>query len=223
MTKLLLTLALALPLAAQTAATDLYYLVFLRPAPDRTALAQADAERIQSAHMANIGSMAKRGVLVAAGPFGDQPTTISGVFFFKTGSIEEARRIAAQDPTVVEHRNVVEVFAWRGPKGLGEEYARLHKADPKMPEDMGVHPFVMLRRGEGEARGHCEYVAGLRRGGKLAAAGPIEGGGDLLEVLIFNRIPDDEAKRLVEDDPAVKAGALRPEHHRWWSAAHVLP
>src|SRR5690348_12090426 len=151
MTRLLLTLAIALPLAAQTGATDLYYLVFLRPAPERTPLAQADAERIQSAHMANIGSMAGRGILVAAGPFGDNPTTISGVFFFKTGSIEEARRIAAHDPTVVERRNVVEVVAWRGPMGLGEEYARLHKADPKTPEDMGVHPFVLLRRERGEA------------------------------------------------------------------------
>jgi len=104
----------ATALGAQT--TELYYLVFLRPAAERKALPQAEMERIQTAHMANIHSMADRGVLVAAGPFGDTPPTISGLFVFRTGSAEEARRIASADPTVVEHRNTVEVLAWRGPK-----------------------------------------------------------------------------------------------------------
>src|SRR4051812_24882806 len=88
--------------------TDLYYIVFLRRAPDLKPLAKAEGDRIQSAHMANIRSMAERGILVAAGPFGDTPPSISGVFLFKTASLEETRRIAEQDPTVVEHRNTVE-------------------------------------------------------------------------------------------------------------------
>ena len=55
------------------------------------------------------------------------------------------------------------------------------------------------------------------------AAGPIEGDAQLKEILIFQRIADSEALRLVEDDPAVKSGILRAEPHRWWSAAHVFP
>jgi uncharacterized protein YciI len=179
--------------------------------------------------MANIHAMAERGVLVAAGPFGDATLTISGVFVFKTGSLDEARRIAAQDPTVVEHRNMVEVYAWRGPKGIGEEYVRLHRADPKTPEDMGVHPFFVLRRGaKWDAGGaaladHGEYLERLRSAGRIAAAGPVEGDPEVAGFVIFDRMPDADAERLMEEDPGVKAGALRLEVHRWWCAAHVLP
>src|SRR5690349_15738323 len=136
--RLLLTLAFALPLAAQP--TDRYQLIFLRPSPERKALPKEQMDKIQADHMANIHAMAERGVLVAAGPFGDTPATISGVFVFKAASLEEARKIAAADPTVVAGRNVVEAYTWRGPEGIGKEYVQLHKADPKTPEDMGVHP-----------------------------------------------------------------------------------
>jgi uncharacterized protein YciI len=226
MTKLLLAALLALPLCAQPG--GLYQLVFLRPDPARKAVPQPEMDRIMAAHMANIHAMADRGVLVAAGPFGDTPPTISGIFVFKTASLDEARRIASADPTVVEHRNTVEVYAWRGPAGIGDEYVRLHKGDPKTPDDMGVHPLYLLRRGpawtrEGAGQAHDHYLAQLRRDAKIAAAGPIEGDGDLVGVLIFRRMSDDDARRLMEADPAVQSGALRSEYHHWWCAAHVLP
>lgn len=126
--------------------TTISKIIFLRPGPARKPLSKEDGERIQSAHMANIHALADRGVLVAAGPFDDKPHTISGVFFFKTASSDEALREAVKDPTVVEHRNTVDVLAWRGPKGLGEEYKRLHKENPQTPEGMGVHPFYLLSR-----------------------------------------------------------------------------
>jgi uncharacterized protein YciI len=232
MTRLLFAATAGVLLSAQTApppdATDLYYVVFLRPAPDRKPLAEGEGERIQAAHMANIRSMAERGVLIAAGPFGDMPTTISGIFVFKAASLAETRRIAEQDPTVLEHRNTVEAYPWRGPRGIGEEYVRLHKADPKTPEGMGVHPLQMLFWGSGErkadlVRAHAGYVAQLRREGKMAAAGHIEGDYGLAGIMIFNRIPVEEAERLTAADPAVSAGLLRAESHRWWCAAHVLP
>ena len=226
MTKLLLAALLALPLCAQPG--GLYYLVFLRPDPARKAVPQPEMDRIMAAHMANIHAMADRGVLVAAGPFGDTPPTLSGIFVFKTASLDEARRIASADPTVVEHRNTVEVYAWRGPAGIGEEYVRLHKADPKTPDDMGVHSLYLLHRGSAWSRAatrqaHNDYLAQLRRDAKIAAAGPIDGDDDLVALLIFRRMPDDDARRLVEADPAVQSGALRPESHHWWCAAHVLP
>jgi uncharacterized protein YciI len=225
MVKMKLSAALMLPallLAQSPSPTDVYYLVLLRPSPTRKPIAPAEMEPLMSAHMANIRSMADRGVLVSAGPFDDKPATISGLFLFKTASLDEARRIASEDPTVTANRNVVEAYAWRGPRGVGDEYRRLHKANPKEPEDMGIHPFVMLS-GKPDAKGHAEYVESLRRSGKLMAAGPVEGDDRLQGILIFQRIPDDEARRLVEDDPAVKSGALHPEYHRWYSAAHVFP
>ena len=212
---------------------DTYYIAFLRPAPDRKPLAKADAERIQSAHMANIQGMAERGVLVAAGPFGDTPTTISGIFVFKTASLDEARRIAEQDPTVLEHRNTIDIVTWHAPKGIGEEYKRLHKENPQTPEGMGVQPFAIVYAGPnwnqpGEEHdkimaAHATYIGTVARDGKLGAGGRAEGAPDLLAIVVFNRVSDEEARRLIDSDPAMKAGLFRVEYHRWWCAEHVLP
>jgi uncharacterized protein YciI len=221
-----LFLAQAPPPAANT---DLYYLVFLHPDPARKPLAKEDGDRIQAAHMANIHGMADRGVLVSAGPFDDNPTTISGIFIMRASSLDEAQRIASQDPTVLEHRNRADVHAWRGPKGIGDEYFRLHKEKPATPEGMGVQPLFLVYQGSRwtdralQWSAHTDYVARLRRDGKLAMAGPIENGGDFVEVLVFNRISDEEARRLMADDPAVQSNVIRAEFHRWWSAEHVIP
>ena len=210
-----------------------YYVVFLRPDPARKPLAKADAERIQTAHMANIQKMAADSILWAAGPFDDTPTTISGIFVFKTSSLQSAQAVAAQDPTVVERRNTVDVHAWEGPPDIGVEYFRLHKLDPKTPENMQVHPLCMLYRGPawGEkqsTRGsllaaHERYVSQLRQEGKLGAAGGIDPPDDLLGLVIFRAIPMEEAQRLLDYDPAIQAGVLRVEYHHWWSSDHVLP
>jgi uncharacterized protein YciI len=219
--------------AAQEDKTSVYYVVFLRPDPARSPLSKEEGERIQNAHMANILKMADDGLLAAAGPFEDDPPAISGVFVMKTRSIEEARRIAAEDPTVREHRNTIDVHAWRGPAGIGDEYFRLHKEHPETPENMGVQPIMLLRRGpawNGDPKQrviglveHQHYVDELHRAGKLAAAGPVEGDNDMLGIVVFRRIPVEEAGRLMAADPAVKAGVLKVEAHRWWSADRVLP
>ncbi len=210
-----------------------YYVVFLRPDPSRKPLSKADGDRIQSAHMANIHKMAQDGVLVAAGPFDDTPTTISGIFVFKVGSLESAQAIAAQDPTVLEHRNTVDVHAWQGPPGISAEYFRLHKLNPSTPENMQAHPLCVLYRGiaweeklttrDSLLIAHERYIDLLRDQGKLGAAGGIEAPDDLLGLVIFKSISLEEAQRLLSDDPAVQAGALRVEYHLWWSSDHVLP
>jgi uncharacterized protein YciI len=231
LTVFLALVAAALPQVPPQTNTELYYLVFLRPAPDRKPLPRGEGERMQEAHMAHIRSMAARGVLVAAGPFGDTPPTISGVFLFRTASLAEARRIAEEDPTVTGLRNTVEVYAWRGPGGIGDEYRRLHREHPETPEGMGVQPFAILVQGPAWNSGdrtrlldeHAAYAARLRREGKLAAAGPVENDPKLSGIFIFHRIPDEEAKRLADGDPAAAAGVLRVEFHRWWCAEHVLP
>ena len=215
--------------AAAFQPSEVYYLVFLRPDPARMPLPKDEGERMQAAHMANIHSMADRGVLVAAGPLDDTPTTISGIFVFRAASLDEAKRIAEQDPTVVGHRNLVEVHAWRGPKGIGEEYLRLHKEKPETPEGMGVQPLFLIYHGsrwaerDQQAAAHAEYFEHLRREGQVAMLGPTVGDDELSAVVVFNRIPGDEAQRLIAGDPAVKADVLRAEFHRWWCAAHVLP
>ena len=229
-------LAIVAPLVAgseaQSSAATRYFLVFLRPDPARKTLTAEEMERIQTAHMANIHKMADDGVLMSAGPFDDAERTISGIFIFKVESLERAKAIAANDPTVVEHRNTVDVHAWEGPSGIGDEYFRLHRLDPKTPENMQMHPFCMLLRGEqwDSKRNrkellvaHERYVGELRAAGKLGAGGRIEAPDDLVGLVIFRPVQLEEAQQLMGEDPAVKAGVLRVEYHHWWSSDHVLP
>jgi uncharacterized protein YciI len=220
--------ALTLLASALLSADATYYVGFLRPDPTRKALPKDQAERIQGAHMANIQKMADDGQLAAAGPFDDTTPTISGIFVFKTRSLEEARRVATEDPTVVEHRNTIDVHPWHGPVGIGDEYFRLHKDMPKTVTNMGVHPLFLMQRGpHWESKehpaimeAHRTYWSGLHS--KLGAAGAVEST-DLKGIVIFKRIPFDEAQALIDSDPAVRAGIFTPEGHHWWCADHVLP
>jgi uncharacterized protein YciI len=224
-------LFLACPCLAQD--TALYYIVFLRPDPARATIRPADSERIQTAHMANIRKMAADGVLVAAGPFGDDAHAISGIFVMRAATLADAKRIAAGDPTVVEHRNTVDVHAWKGPAGIGVEYVRLHREHPETPENMGVHPLVIFSRGpkwddaaDQRARALAaldELVARLHREGKLAAAGRVDGDDSIVALVVFKRIPVPDAQMLLREYSAQTTGILRAEYHQWWSSDHVLP
>jgi len=221
--------------AAQTTqapATTRYFIVFLRPDPARKHLPDNELERIQAAHMANIQKMAADGVMVSAGPFDDTPSTISGIFIFKVDSLDRAKSIAQQDPTVLEHRNTVDVHPWDGPAGIGDEYFRLHRLDPKTPENMQIHPFCILLPGASWQThpdrktllgAHERYIVDLRKQGILSAAGPVAPPDELLGFVVFRPIPLEKAQQSLADDPAVKAGLLRAEFHNWWSSDHVLP
>src|SRR4051812_50149082 len=98
----LCALATALFSFAQTAAAP-YYVVFLRPNPSRSTLTKAEGERIQSAHMANIGKMAQDGVLISAGPFWDTPPAPRGPFVFLMGGLATGRKNAPQGAHPGEH------------------------------------------------------------------------------------------------------------------------
>ncbi len=233
--RLLSCAAVVFALFAQEAARDataLYYVVFLRPDPARKPLAKEDSDRLMAAHMANIHRMADEGLLAAAGPFENDPPAISGVFIMKARTVDDARTIAGEDPTVREHRNTIDAHAWRGPGGLGDEYFRLHKAHPETPEDMGVQPLFILARGPADKDAaqrvialaqHQKYVEGMHREGRLAAAGPVDPGSEMVWMVVFHRIPVDEARAYMNADPAVQAGVLSAEAHRWWCSGHVLP
>jgi uncharacterized protein YciI len=226
-------IALALAAAAQET-TSLYYVVFLRPDPARKPLSKEEGERIQNAHMANIHKMAEDGLLAAAGPFENDPPPISGIFVMKAKSVDEARRIAGEDPTVREHRNTIDIHPWRTTAGIGDEYFRLHKEHPETPENMGIQPLMILTHGPAwndtepgqrvlPMASHILYVQKLHRAGKLAAAGNVERDPEIIGIVVFHRIPIEEARQAMAEDPAVKAGLVSIEAHRWWSSDHVLP
>ncbi len=216
----------AFTLQAQTGS---YYVAFLRPDPTRKAVSKSEARRLQSARESNLRQLEQDGDLVASGPFDDTPTTISAVMILKVDSLREARQIAVHDPTVLKRRNTVDVYAWQGPPGIGDEYVRLHQQDPNMPENTQFHPLGMLYHGSAWASkdpvlaAHERYIEQLRQQGKLGAAGNVDTPDELAGLVIFKAIPMEEAQLLLGQDPAVRARVLRVEWHRWLAADHVLP
>lgn len=101
---------------------QVYYIGFLsrgeRWTPEQTEQTRA----IQAGHMQHIQTMAKTGKLLIAGPFmyeaGDADQDMRGIFIFDVASVEEAKRLAAEDPAVKAGRLKLEFRKWYGPAGL---------------------------------------------------------------------------------------------------------
>ncbi|PJA96263.1 MAG: hypothetical protein CO129_07495 [Ignavibacteriales bacterium CG_4_9_14_3_um_filter_34_10] len=86
--------------------------------------------------------------------------------------------------------------------------------------------FVMLKKGPNRNQdslqsqkiqeGHMKNITDLSNDGKLVCAGPFgdeEGGG----ILILNASTFEEAKSMVERDPAIISGRLISEIRPWWT------
>jgi len=97
-----------------------YYLVFLKRGPNWTAEMTPEIEKVLEGHFANIKKMTDEGKLVLAGPFLEQTgdSALAGLFIFRVDSIEEAIRLAEQDPGVMSGRFIYEIVPWYGPKSL---------------------------------------------------------------------------------------------------------
>jgi hypothetical protein len=57
----------------------------------------------------------------------------------------------------------------------------------------------------------------LKAEGKKALVGPLEGGGDLVGITVF-AVGVEEARALMEDDPAVRAGIFVYDVATWYGA-----
>jgi uncharacterized protein YciI len=118
--------ALAALLAAGSGAPDAgtetppvmerYTLVFLKR-PANGGAKVADPEALQRQHIGHLQAMARAGKLVVAGPFDDQTDPrMRGLCVYRT-SLEEARRLASDDPAVKAGRLEVEALSWWVEKG----------------------------------------------------------------------------------------------------------
>jgi uncharacterized protein YciI len=75
--------------------------------------------------------MGKAGKMVAAGPFSDQADpAYRGVCLYRVGSVEEARKLAEQDPAVQAGQLRVEAMTW----WYGKGYMTFPKAPERAPE-----------------------------------------------------------------------------------------
>ena len=69
---------------------------------------------------------------------------------------------------------------------------------------------------------HMANIQKMAEAGKLVIAGPFTDDGDLRGLYVFRAASAEEAKALVESDPAVKAGRLRFELHPWFAAKNII-
>jgi len=105
--------------------------------------------------------------------------------------------------------------------------AALFAAEPQY--QMTTYVMGLLRKGpkwtaEDNAytrsiqEGHMANIKKMAATGKLIVAGPFSDNGDLRGVFIFKVKSVDEARAMVDADPAVKAGRLVVELHPWFAA-----
>lgn len=95
------------------------------------------------------------------------------------------------------------------------------------PPNMERYTLVILKRPasggpkvadpEALQRQHIGHLQAMARTGKLVVAGPFDDQSDpRMRGLCLYRAPLEEARRLAQEDPAVKAGRLEVEALSWW-------
>src|SRR6266404_2104624 len=104
----------------------------------------------------------------------------------------------------------------------------MYAAEPQY--EMTTYVMGLLRKGpkwtpesnaytRGIQEGHMANIRKMAATGKLIVAGPFSDNGDLRGVFIFKLKSVEEAKAMVDEDPAVKAGRLVVEFHPWFAAS----
>jgi uncharacterized protein YciI len=113
--------------------------------------------------------------------------------------------------------------------------------DEKMAKQFGAdeygmknYVFCILKTGPNDAKvkgkerddifaGHMKNIGRLAEEGKLAVAGPFgDNDKSYRGLFIFNVATVEEARKLVETDPTVKAGVLIAELTPWYGSASLM-
>jgi uncharacterized protein len=75
-------------------------------------------DRIQDEHVAYHAKLRDSGHVVTNGPVTGQPdSSLRGLTFYRTGSLERSRQLAEDDPAVQAGRLAVEIMTWYCPPG----------------------------------------------------------------------------------------------------------
>jgi uncharacterized protein YciI len=208
--------------AEQPAKQQLFFVLLKRPA-NAPQLGKEDGEKLQEEHMANIRRLHSEHKLLVAGPFLDDGV-LRGIFLLQASSLAEAKSWADSDPAIKAGRLQAEVH---GPWALHPD--RIHETTT--PNTLEQYSLLFADQGDkwdpksagfqDLVKRHVAYLTGLMDKNSLAVAGPFLDGGTLKGIFIY-AAPLDEALRLEQDDPMVKAGNFKIEGHPWATAKGVL-
>ena len=212
---------------------DKYQFGILKKGPNWTPGSTPETQKIQEGHMANINKMARAGKLLAAGPMMNDGD-LRGIFIFKAASLEEARTLADEDPAIKSGRLMLELFDWMGPRGIGAKLQEELKTNPNPKYTMTKYFLALITRGPKwtstpspeSQKLQLEHLRNIRRmldDKTCVAAGPFAGKGELLGLFVIAVNSPEEAKTIIESDPAVKAGHMTPTLYPWYVAKEVWP
>jgi uncharacterized protein YciI len=235
MTSLMKAAAVALLLCAGAAAAaaqegpgkydmGLMQMVLLRGVPVKPPDAAA-FERALREHRAHVNALVEAGKVALAGEVAGGGA-LQEILVFKTDSPAEARALVEAFPGVRAGALTAEHLSWFA--------ARNYITPPRRPLAPKPYVFGLLVKGPNWTPGETEenkqlqaaHMANINRlaeAGKLVLAGPFKDGGDRRGVFIFKADTLAEAQALADTDPAVRAGRLRLELHRWAVPDGMLP
>jgi uncharacterized protein len=104
---------------------EAFELVLLRRPENPHDYDDAELERIQREHLAHHARLRASGQVVTNGPVIEPPDpALRGLTFYRTGSLQEARRLAEADPAVRAGRLAVEIMTWYCPPGTMSQPGR---------------------------------------------------------------------------------------------------
>tara|TARA_R110002072_G_scaffold22615_1_gene79301 strand:- start:128196 stop:128690 length:495 start_codon:yes stop_codon:yes gene_type:complete len=93
-----------------------YFIAFLKSGPNRSQT-KAEADSLQTLHLAHLGRMYEEGYADISGPFGDDGD-IRGITIYNVPTLKMADSLANMDPMVKSGRLVIEMHPWWAAKGF---------------------------------------------------------------------------------------------------------
>jgi len=199
-------------------------MVFLRQSPELKA--EDRAGQVGKEHQAYVESLVKDGKLALWGEVTGEDD-LREIMVVKTESLEQARQVTELLPAVKAGMLKADALSWYAARNL--------LRTPQTPlTTRSNYIFGLLVRGPKWTKeqteetnkiqaGHMANINRLAEAGKLVLAGPFYGDGDRRGVFIFKVDSLAEAQALTDTDPAVIAGRLKIELHRWSVPKGMLP
>jgi uncharacterized protein len=220
----LLLATLAAAPQEQTTPMTTYQMVFLNKGPNYDAASKsAGARQMQQDHLAGLVALNARRVNLLFGPLLDD-NDLRGILVLDVPTAEAAAKALADDPYVKAGAMTVTVRPWLGPKDFFNPPVEGQQLESLILGFL-VRGSNASQTGDAAAetqKGHLAYMSRLHQQGKLLVAGPFMDDAPARGIVIYRVATVDEAKALAADDPAVKAGRLVLEAHRWMTFKGIL-
>jgi uncharacterized protein YciI len=204
-----------------------YQFVLLWPVADGPDPADPAMADVFQQHIRFLGQLSRDGRVLAAGPLIDDGRPVGGAVVLDAGSVEQAEKLLAEDPTILRGILTIEAHPLWAAKGILQP--------PGSFDDFTQHSFLGLLKRPIDApefddetlqemqRGHLGNMEVMHQAGELVIAGPMGDDTALRGILVFRTVERDRVLELVARDPSIKARRLEVELYEWRIFEGTLP